>query len=307
MIFKELSPGPGEMEQLITLSEAWAAEGSCYGYVANGASDFENERIFAALKDTAIVGYLYGHVSIAKNIQSIIMNGVPYFSIEEFYVSPPYRSKGIGSALFGFVQDRLFAEGLRYILLTTATKDHDAIRRFYVDKVGMTPWSMTLYKELSASNGKTQNVSFHIVPFENQYRDDLIFMVLEAKNALGRVPTLNGDLLDINSFYFNRGDRFWIALDENNRVVGCIGYSSIENSTEVFLHRLFVKPEHKRKGIGSALLETAETHLKAERKTAVHVHLGEPKEMWFESYAFYPKHGYTEYAPRYMRKDFLDE
>ena len=30
-----------------------------------------------------------------------------------------------------------------------------------------------------------------IVPFENQYRDDMIFMVLEAKNALGRIPTLN--------------------------------------------------------------------------------------------------------------------
>ena len=27
-----------------------------------------------------------------------------------------------------------------------------------------------------------------IIPFEEKYRDDMIFMVLEAKNALGRVP-----------------------------------------------------------------------------------------------------------------------
>ncbi len=33
--------------------------------------------------------------------------------------------------------------------------------------------------------------------FEQKYRDDTIFMVLEAKNALGRVPRLNEDLLDI--------------------------------------------------------------------------------------------------------------
>lgn len=25
-------------------------------------------------------------------------------------------------------------------------------------------------------------------------------------------------------------------------------------------------------------------------------------EQWFESYAFYPKHGYIEYEPRYMMK-----
>ncbi len=28
-----------------------------------------------------------------------------------------------------------------------------------------------------------------IIPFESQYRDDMIFMVLEAKNALGRIPS----------------------------------------------------------------------------------------------------------------------
>ncbi len=31
----------------------------------------------------------------------------------------------------------------------------------------------------------------------------LIFMVLEAKNALNRIPTLNDDLLDIDGHYFN--------------------------------------------------------------------------------------------------------
>ena len=36
------------------------------------------------------------------------------------------------------------------------------------------------------------------------------------------------------------------------------------------------------------------------------VHLGEPKEQWFESYSFYPKHGYHEYKPRYMKKRFID-
>ncbi|MBP0957696.1 MAG: hypothetical protein J5997_10065 [Oscillospiraceae bacterium] len=40
-----------------------------------------------------------------------------------------------------------------------------------------------------------------IKEFEPKYRDDLIYMVLEAKNALGRVPGLNEDLLDIQKNY----------------------------------------------------------------------------------------------------------
>ena len=48
-------------------------------------------------------------------------------------------------------------------------------------------------------------------------------MVLEAKNALGRVPTLNADLLDLDGYYFCKGDMFWIAVDDDDRVIGCAG------------------------------------------------------------------------------------
>ena len=60
-----------------------------------------------------------------------------------------------------------------------------------------------------------------IIKFEPKYRDDLIFMILEAKNALGRIPGLNEDLLDIQKNYFDKGDMFWVALDENDRVIAC--------------------------------------------------------------------------------------
>ena len=64
-----------------------------------------------------------------------------------------------------------------------------------------------------------------IISYQEKYRDDMIFMVLEAKDALGRVPRLNDDLLDIQGAYLNRGDMFWLALDERDRVIGCVGYT----------------------------------------------------------------------------------
>ena len=145
-----------------------------------------------------------------------------------------------------------------------------------------------------------------IIPYEEKYRDDLIFMILQAKDALGRKPSINGDLLDIKSNYFDQGDMFWLAIDENDRVIGSIGYSKIENTNEAFLHRLYVKASEKHKGIGTALLQVAENEMIKQGIAVSLVHLGEPKEQWFESYSFYPKHGYCEYVPRYMRKNLCD-
>lgn len=56
-----------------------------------------------------------------------------------------------------------------------------------------------------------------IVQFDNKYRDDMIFMILEAKNALGRVPGLNEDLLDIKKNYLDKGVCFglhWTIMTE---------------------------------------------------------------------------------------------
>ncbi|MBR3094885.1 MAG: GNAT family N-acetyltransferase [Clostridia bacterium] len=128
-------------------------------------------------------------------------------------------------------------------------------------------------------------------------------MVLQAKDALGRVPRLNDDLLTVRQSYFDKGDCFWLAVDENDRVVGCVGYNAIPGTTQAKLHRLYVKLALKRQGIGTALLQTAEAAMRKNGVAAVLVHLGAPREQWFESYAFYPKHGYVEYQPRFMKKE----
>ena len=100
-----------------------------------------------------------------------------------------------------------------------------------------------------------------IISFEEKYRDDMIYMVLSAKNALGRVPRLNEDLLDIKKNFFDKAQPFWIALDEFDRVIGCIG-TRIDEEGKLFLSRLYVKYDCKRHGIGSKLLELGEAYLK---------------------------------------------
>ena len=138
-----------------------------------------------------------------------------------------------------------------------------------------------------------------IISFEDKYRDDMIYMVLSAKNALGRVPKLNEDLLDIKKNFFNKGHPFWIALDEFDRVIGCIGTREDENGN-LFLSRLYVRFDQKRHGIGSKLLSLAEESARERGFKEIHVHLGKD---YLESHIFYPKHGYKEYKEQYLKKE----
>lgn len=140
-----------------------------------------------------------------------------------------------------------------------------------------------------------------IMKYEAKYRDDLIFMVLEAKNALGRIPTLNDDLLDLDAYYFHKGDMFWIAVDDNDRVIGSIGCNLLPDN-EAVLHRLYIKYTLKRQGLGSMLLEVAENFARDNGKTTMNVHLGN-KTDYFESRQFYPKHNYKYVTDDFMKKD----
>ena len=149
--------------------------------------------------------------------------------------------------------------------------------------------------------GKTSELSsFRIIQYDDIYKDDMIFMVLSAKDALKKIPSINPDLLDIKSNYIDKGDMFWVALGENNRVVGCIGYETIK-PLEARIHRLYIKPELKRQGIGSALLETLVKYVKEKGYNKLSIHTGDEK--YYESKLFYRAKGFIEVEPSIMEKD----
>ncbi len=140
-----------------------------------------------------------------------------------------------------------------------------------------------------------------IIPYEAKYRDDMIFMILEAKDALGRVPGLNEDLLDIQKNYLEKGDMFWLAVSEDDRVIGSIGYSAIPSTEDVRLHRFYVKASMKRQGIGTKLYLTAEDYLRSIGKKRILIHLGGPG--YEASRLFYRHFGYEyEQDENYMKK-----
>ena len=132
---------------LIRFSEDWEAESSCWGYRANTREDIEGNRIFLAEDGGEVVGYLFGHRELSEKATSIMPDKTPVFEVEELYVVPEWRSRGIGKALFSFAEAAV-ADEAEYLMLSTATKNHRAILHFYVDEMGMQFWSARLFKRI---------------------------------------------------------------------------------------------------------------------------------------------------------------
>ena len=149
------------LAQLIRFSEDWTAENSCYGYRPNERSDIEGNRIFVAEDDGGgIVGYLFGRSSKSVQMQSVMPEGTPVFEVEELYVVPERRSRGIGEKLFRFAEEAVSAEA-EYMVLSTATKNWRAIFHFYVDELDMTFWSARLFKKIGEAEKQSCEIKNH--------------------------------------------------------------------------------------------------------------------------------------------------
>lgn len=150
MTIREAALTEEVLSSLIVLSKDWEAENSCYGYRANHREDIENNRIFLAEEKGQIIGYLFGHPFRSENMGSVMPEGSSCFEVEELYVVPAFRSRGIGKRLFEYVAGTVRPE-TEYMVLSTATKNWKPILHFYLEELGMTFWSARLFKKIRGS------------------------------------------------------------------------------------------------------------------------------------------------------------
>ena len=136
-----------DTKRLLELSLMWEKEDSCYGYRADMEDDFQDCYILAAYDDE-LIAYIFGKEEIQDKQTSVIDKNMHYFEIEELYVHPSYRSRGIGKQLMESLEKELKKKGLEMMMLNTATKNWKAIMHFYIDEIGMNFWSAKLYKRL---------------------------------------------------------------------------------------------------------------------------------------------------------------
>ncbi len=106
----------------------------------------------------------------------------------------------------------------------------------------------------------------------------------------GCVMDVDGEMPELRAIasHFRRlGGRFWVA-EGNGMVVGCVGFAPLSNGG-VQLHKLYVRADCRRRGIGGALCDLVESS--ARQRGATHV------ELWsdtrFETaHLIYERRGY---------------
>lgn len=64
------------------------------------------------------------------------------------------------------------------------------------------------------------------------------------------------DIDDIEAAYMTRGNNFWVATNASGEVVGMIGVQQHDAGVGE-IRRLRVRQDHRRRGIGTRLVETA--------------------------------------------------
>lgn len=147
LIIKEAELNEQLLEELISFSEDWEQENSCYGYCKNTAEDIEGNRVFLAVESGETVGYLFGRQETTNRDTSVFRKGETCFEVEELYVKPTFRGRGIGRLLFQFMEEQLAGE-VDLIMLSTATKNYRAILHFYIDELDMSFWNARLFKRI---------------------------------------------------------------------------------------------------------------------------------------------------------------
>lgn len=138
---------PEDMPALLALSQEWAAEGITYGYSPTGREAFAGYRCWVAEADGEVVGYAGGEVDTARRNIEIQQAGERYFELEELYVCPACRGRGVGQLLLARVEEDARREGLAQLMLNAANRDHAPLLRFYL-REGMTPHSFRMFKKL---------------------------------------------------------------------------------------------------------------------------------------------------------------
>ena len=137
------------VKQLIELSGLWVEENCSYGMVVNEECDLQ-DNLAVALDGNRIVGYIFGHYYQQERKTSYIEVGKTCFEVDELYVLPQYRSRGIGKTLFTMMEKQVVNK-CAYMTLATSTKNYKAILKLYVEELGMNFHSAFLIKSMEES------------------------------------------------------------------------------------------------------------------------------------------------------------
>lgn len=124
------------LEDLLSLSKAWADEKCGPSYNANDIDAFVGTDVYASLENGRIIAYALGHIKTLEKETSYNKAGEKAFELDEIYVAKDYRDQGIGKKLYEFVESRVRNQ-VDLIGLVAMSYRYRDLLRFYIEELGM--------------------------------------------------------------------------------------------------------------------------------------------------------------------------
>lgn len=144
-----------------------------------------------------------------------------------------------------------------------------------------------------------------IIKFSQQYTEKLIDLILNIQvNEFSIAITRKDqpDLADISGFYQVGKGNFWLAVDDDNTVIGTIGLIDIGNN-QAALRKMFVDTRFRGKnyGIAQSLLNTVCQW--CQKSQIDQIYLG-TTAAYHAAHRFYEKNDFVEITKSELPLDF---
>jgi len=137
------------LEEIAQMQQEWAAEQITYGLVAGHAEQIAADLTpyCYVLKDAQqIIGYLMAEVR-HDNEYCVFPKGTSFVEVNDLFIRKDHRSRGLGKTLLSQCENDARQNGIQHMLLSSATKDAEAVRHFYTSN-GFTIWTTQFFKSL---------------------------------------------------------------------------------------------------------------------------------------------------------------
>jgi N-acetylglutamate synthase-like GNAT family acetyltransferase len=145
----------------------------------------------------------------------------------------------------------------------------------------------------------------HIKQYEEKFKEDIIELILHIQQKEFGVPvTLQDqpDLQQIPSFYIKEKGNFWVAVDDDDQVIGTLALIDIGNE-QGCIRKMFVKQAYrgKEQGVAQALIVNLFNWCK--QNNIQELYLG-TVEILKASHRFYEKNGFERISPDTLPASF---
>jgi ribosomal protein S18 acetylase RimI-like enzyme len=152
---------PDDLHQVVVLTRRWAEEEtSTTGHYPVNAAQQLAQRIgsyfWVAERGEAVIGFVLGSSAGQGSSEwdyQVVAKGESYLEIDQLYVHPQHRSRGVGSRLVERLREEARSRGINQCVVAPSNREWERTIGFY-EKLGFRCWYFRMFAGASTDGAE---------------------------------------------------------------------------------------------------------------------------------------------------------